>query len=124
MPPAAQDLASAAAALFIAGMIWLRTRMHYAGRGRMRLALRRAGRIYFACVLATLIAGWFCAPPLGRLLWPAAAAASGLGADVTMTRVVWFLATYYLAVVIHRALHRRGVEVFTANERLGGGYRM
>jgi hypothetical protein len=116
MPPGAQDLASAVAALFIAGMIWLRTRMHYTGRGRVRLELTRAGRIYFACVLVTLVAGWFCAPPLGRSLWPAAG--SGIGADTTMTRVVWFLATYYLAVVIHRALHGRRVEVFTANEPL------
>lgn len=116
MPSGAQDLASAVAALFIVGMIWLRTRMHYAGR-RASLELTRAGRIYFAAVLAVLVIGWFSAPPLGRSLWPAAAA-PGLGPDSILTRVIWFLATYYLAVVIHRVLQSRHVDVFRSSESL------
>ncbi|HTW39145.1 MAG TPA: hypothetical protein VMD49_11305 [Steroidobacteraceae bacterium] len=113
MPIGAQDIASAVAALFIVAMIWLRTRMHYAGRGRGRLELTRAGRIYFAAALAVLVVGWFCAPRLGRSLWPAAAA-PGLGPDAILTRVIWFLATYYLLVVIHRVLQSRHVELFGA----------
>jgi hypothetical protein len=117
MPLGAQDLASAVAAVFIVGMIWLRTRMHYAGRGRKALSLTRAGRIYFAAALAVLAAGWFFAPPIGRSLWPAAAA-PGLGPDSTLTRVIWFLATYYLFVVIHRGLQSRHVEVFRPSQSL------
>ena len=36
------DWLTAATALFIVGMVWLRTRMHYP-RGRERLLLTRAG---------------------------------------------------------------------------------
>jgi hypothetical protein len=118
MPTVAQDLASAVAAVFIVGMIWLRTRMHYLGRGRTHLKLTRAGRIYFAAVLVVLAVGWFSAPPIGRSLWPAAGAGIGIGPDSTMTRVIWFLATYYAFVVIHRALQTRHVEVFRSRESL------
>ncbi len=118
MPLGAQDLASAVAAVFIVGMIWLRTRMHYAGRSRMNLKLTRAGRIYFAAALAVLVIGWFSAPPLGRSLWPAAARAGGLGPDSTLTRVIWFLATYYVFIVTHRVLQSRHIEVFAARELL------
>ncbi len=117
MPLGAQDLASAVAAVFIVGMIWLRTRMHYAGRGRMGLRLTRSGRIYFAAVAVVLAAGWFSAPPLGRSLWPPGAS-PGLGPDSTLTRVIWFLATYYLFVVVHRALQSRHVELFGVRESL------
>jgi hypothetical protein len=116
MPLGPQDLASAVAAVFIIGMIWLRTRMHYAGRGRMSLKLTRAGRIYFAAALAVLLAGWFSAPSIGRSMWPAAG--SGIAADAIMTRVIWFLATYYLFVVIHRALASRHLAIFRAGESL------
>ena len=117
MPSRVEDLASAVAALFIVGMIWLRTRMHYAGRGRTSLRLTRAGRIYFAVVALVLAAGWFSAPPLGRSMWPTGAS-PGLGPDSTLTRVIWFLATYYLFVVIHRVLQGRHLEVFRARESL------
>jgi hypothetical protein len=115
MAVGAHDLASAVAAVFIVGMIWLRTRMHYAGRGRTSLRLTRSGRIYFAAVVLVLAVGWFSAPPLGRSMWPARAS-PGLGPDSTLTRVIWFLATYYLFVVIHRVLQSRKLEVFRASE--------
>ena len=41
---------------FIVGMVWLRTRMHYP-RGRTKISLTRAGRIYFAVLLAVLALG-------------------------------------------------------------------
>ncbi len=114
--PLAQDLAAGIAALFIVAMIWLRTRVHYAGR-RARLELTRAGRVYFAAVFAVLLAGWFLAPPLGRSLWPAAAS-PGVEPDAVLTRVIWFLAAYYLFVVIHRVLKSRRLEVFRPTEAL------
>jgi len=42
---------------FIVGMVWLRTRMHYR-RGRERIALTRAGRIYFAVLAGVLVWAW------------------------------------------------------------------
>jgi hypothetical protein len=116
MPTGAQDLASAVAAVFIVGMIWLRTRMHYTGRGRTSLELTRAGQLYFAAALAVLVAGWFAAPPIGRSMWPATGV--GIGADSTLTRVVWFLATYYVFVVIHRVLLSRRIEIFRPRQSL------
>jgi hypothetical protein len=93
--------------VFIVGMVWLRTRMHYP-RGRERLLLTRAGRIYFAVLLGVLVLGWLVAPAAGHALWPAAASTP------TLARVVWFLATYYLFIPLHRALRVRRVEVFKA----------
>ena len=101
-----QDLASAISAVFIIGMVWLRTRMHYAQRARGTLYLKQAGRAYFAAVLALLVAGWFAAQPLGRWLWPATAI------NPTVTRVLWFLATYYVFIVVHRVLQSRHIDVF------------
>jgi hypothetical protein len=101
----AQDLTSLVTALFILGMIWLRTRMQYAQRGR-RLQLQRAGRIYFGCAIGLLAAGWWIAPAAGAGLWPAGAA------NPTLMRVIWFLVTYYVFIVVHRALKARGTEVF------------
>jgi len=46
------------------------------------------------------------------LIWP------GAGADSTILRVIWFLATYYLFIVVHRALQARRIEVFVAAESL------
>lgn len=85
-------------------MVWFRTRMRYGHRGGLKL--QRAGRFYFAAVLAALAIGWFAAPPLGRSLWP------GPGADATIMRVLWFLVTYYCFIVVHRALQSRRIEVF------------
>src|ERR1700687_5886625 len=66
------DWLTAGTALFIVGMVWLRTRMHY-GRGRERISLSRAGRIYFAVLLGVLVLGWLVAPAAGHAIWPAAA---------------------------------------------------
>lgn len=107
----AQDLTSIITAVFIVGMVWMRTRMHYVRRGRGTLRLAGAGRWYFAAVLGVLAAGWFVAPPLGRAIWPAAG-------DSTILRVIWFLATYYLFIVVHRALQARRIEVFGAAESI------
>src|SRR5437763_15110722 len=52
---------------FIVGMVWLRTRMHYPRR-RAKLSLTRAGRIYFAVLLAVLVLGLLLAPAAGRAL--------------------------------------------------------
>src|SRR3984893_1739975 len=99
------DSLTAGTALFIVGMVWLRTRIHYP-RGRERLLLTRAGRIYFAVLLGVLVLGWLVAPAAGHALWPAAASTP------TLARVVWFLATYYVFIPLHRGLRARGVEVF------------
>ena len=99
------DALTAGTALFIVGMVWLRTRMQYP-RGRATLSLTRAGRIYLAVLLALLVLGWFVAPAAGHALWPAALSTP------TPARVVWFLAAYYLFIPLHRALRAQGVEVF------------
>ena len=99
------DWLTAGTAVFIVGMVWLRTRMHYP-RGRERLLLTRAGRIYFAVLGGVLVLGGLVAPAAGHALWPAAPSTP------TLARVVWFLATYYLFIPLHRALRSRGVEVF------------
>jgi len=102
-----QDLAAAISAVFIVGMVWLRTRMHYIQRGRPRtLRLERAGWAYFAAVLAALAIGWFAAPALGRAAWP------GPGANSVVMRVLWFLATYYLFILVHRTLQSMHIAVF------------
>jgi hypothetical protein len=99
------DWLTAGTAVFIVGMVWLRTRMHYP-RGRERLLLTRAGRIYFAVLGGVLVLGWLAAPAAGHAFWPAAASTP------TLARVVCFLATYYLFIPLHRALRSRAVEVF------------
>src|SRR5919109_4078332 len=101
------DAISALTLAFIIGMVWLRTRMHYArGHGRGRLILTRAGRIYFAVVLGVLVLGWLVAPATGRALWTAGAV------PPLVSRVVWFLATYYLFIPVHRLLKAQRIEVF------------
>jgi hypothetical protein len=102
------DAIAAFTVAFIVGMVWLRTRMHYP-RGRAKVSLTRAGRIYFAVLLAVLVLGWLLAPAAARALWPAAAV------PPLVARVVWFLATYYLFIPVHRMLKARGVEVFKSS---------
>jgi hypothetical protein len=102
----AQDVIVPFTALFIVGMIWLRTRMQYARPGAGPLHLTPAGRIYFAAAIALLLVGWFAAPILGRAFWPTT------GATPTLMRVVWCLATYYIFILIHRVLKARGATVF------------
>jgi hypothetical protein len=101
-----QDIISAVTVLFIVGMIWLRTRMLYSREMRGVLQLQRAGRIYFTAVVAVLVLGWLVAPLIGRLAWP--------DTNVTplLMRVIWFLATYYVFIVVHRILKVKGVEVY------------
>jgi hypothetical protein len=101
-----QDIVSAVTALFMVGMIWLRTRVQYSQRTRGSLRLQPAGRVYFAIVVAVLLLGWLVAPAVGRLVWPAA--------DITpmLPRGIWFLAAYYLSILASRILKSRGVEVF------------
>jgi hypothetical protein len=101
-----QDAISAVTVLFIVGMIWLRTRMQYARRAPGGLELRRAGKIYFAAALGVLVLGWLVAPTVGRAMWPET------NVTPALMRVVWFLATYYAFILVHRALKAKGVEVF------------
>lgn len=96
---------AALALLFVVGMVWLRTRMHYP-HGGGRLSLTRAGRIYFAALLAILVLGWLLAPAAGDALGAAPAL------PPLVSRVVWFLATYWLFIPVHRMLKAQGVEVF------------
>jgi hypothetical protein len=103
----AQNLIVAITAVFIVGMIWLRTRMHYARRGGAGLRLVRAGRVYFASAVAVLAIGWLAAPWIGRMLWPST------GATPTLMRVVWFLGTYYVFILVHRLLKSRGTVIFS-----------
>ncbi|HUN27751.1 MAG TPA: hypothetical protein VMU67_15725 [Steroidobacteraceae bacterium] len=108
-----EDLAGAISAVFIVGMVWLRTRMHYLQRNRSAgLRLERAGWIYFAAVLVALAIGWFAAPALGRAAWP------GPGANAVVMRVLWFLATYYLFILVHRTLASLHIAVFRPRETL------
>lgn len=104
----AQDLISAVTVLFIVGMIWLRTRMQYARQIRGSLQLQSAGRLYLAAAAAVLVLGWAVAPLIGRLMVPDTSVTPGL------TRVIWFLATYYVFIVVHRILKAKGVEVYKA----------
>lgn len=103
-----QDIISAVTVFFIVGMIWLRTRVLYTREVRGVLQLQRAGKIYFAAVLAVLVLGWLVAPLIGRLAWP--------DTNVTplLMRVIWFLATYYVFIVVHRVLKGKGVQVYKA----------
>jgi hypothetical protein len=103
LPP---DLISALAALFIVGMLWLRTGLHYAKGTRSVRALTPAGGLYFAAFGLLLVAGWFLAPPLVRSL------ATATPLPPTLARVVWFLAAYYLFIPLHGMLRARGLPVF------------
>jgi hypothetical protein len=107
----------AVAALFVAGMVWLRTRMHYRPDASGRRALTGAGAGYFAALALLLLSGWFAAPPLARRLSPAVAVAPALA------RVVWFLAAYYLFIPVHLLLKARGVAVFRPRGLPNGGWR-
>ncbi|HEY4210195.1 MAG TPA: hypothetical protein VGM84_01830 [Steroidobacteraceae bacterium] len=100
-----QDLTSAISAVFILGMIWIRTRTIYSQRGR-KLRLQKAGRIYFAAAVAVLVLGWLLAPRVGTEFWPATAGAP------TVTRVIWFMVTYYVFIFVHRYLKTQSIEVF------------
>jgi len=106
-----QDIICAVTVLFIVGMIWLRTRMQYSRQARGVLQLQRVGKIYFAAVIAVLLLGWLVAPAVGRAMWPDTNVTPGL------MRVVWFLVTYYVFILVHRVLKTRGVAVFKVAEQ-------
>jgi hypothetical protein len=101
-----QDFLCVGTAVFILGMIWFRTRMHYTRRIKGPLRLQRAGQIYFAVVIAVLLLGWLVSPAAGRMLSPATST------PPQILRFVWFMATYLVFIVVHRILKARGVEVF------------
>ena len=101
-----QDILSAITVLFIVGMIWLRTRTLYTRQVRGALQLQPAGRIYFAAALAVLVLGWLVAPLLGRLMLADTNVTPGL------MRVIWFLATYYVFIVVHRILKVKGIALY------------
>jgi hypothetical protein len=97
---------SALAALFMVGMLWLRTGMHYPKGARSMRSLTAAGWLYFAVFLVLLLSGWFVAPPLARSL------AGATPLPPTLARVVWFLASYYLFIPLHGMLRAHGRPVF------------
>jgi hypothetical protein len=111
------NVTCAVTALFIVGMVWLRTRMHYAREARGVRSLTGAGRGYFAALGLLLAAGWLAAPLLARSL---GAAAPGMA---TVARVVWFLASYYLFIPVHLLMKARGVPVFRATGLPEEGWR-
>ena len=96
---------SALTFLFILGMVYLRTRMHYP-KGGGRRVLTASGVGYFAALVLFLIVGYFAAPALARSLLPGAPQTGTLG------RTIWFLAGYYLFIPVHGVLRARGLGVF------------
>lgn len=104
------DLIPAISAPLILGMIWLRTRVQYARRGS-RLRLEQAGWIYFAGAACLMGVGWVIAPALGRMIWRAT-----IPAGPIVLRVAWFLATYYLFIIVHQLMKAGGHAIFTATD--------
>ena len=107
-----QDIICTVTVLFIVGMIWLRTRMQYSRQARGVLELQRAGQLYFAAVIVVLLLGWLIAPVVGRAIYPDTNVTPGL------MRVVWFLVSYYVFILVHRILKTRGVAVFKVTDRV------
>lgn len=97
-------------ALFIAVMIWLRTRMQYVRRGSGPLQLQTSGRIFFAGALAFLAVGAVVAPLLGRALWAVPAVTP------TLLRLIWFLGTYFACIIVHRVLRARGCTLYQTRD--------
>jgi hypothetical protein len=110
LPP---DAISALAALFMVGMLWLRTGMHYAKGSRSLRTLTATGRVYFAGFALLLVSGWFAAPPVARSL------AGTTPLPPTLARVVWFLAAYYLFIPLHGMLRARGRPIFRSADANG-----
>ena len=106
LPP---DAVCAVAALFIVGMVWLRTRMHYPRPPHGRRSLSAAGVLYFAALGLLLVLGWFAAPALAQH------ASSPVRIAPILARVLWFLAAYYLFIPLHRVLRARGIGVFRSS---------
>jgi len=108
LPP---EAVTAFAALFIVAMVWLRTRIQYPRGAGGRRVLTAAGALYFGALGLLLVSGWFAAPTLARRMTAAPPVTAMLA------RVVWFLASYYLFIPLHRLLRARGVAVFRSLER-------
>jgi hypothetical protein len=100
------DAVSAAIALFIVVMAWLRTRMQYVPAPRGRLRLTATGVLYFTALVLLLVSGWFAAPRVARRFAALAPVAPALA------RTAWFLLVYYLFIPLHRVLKARGALVF------------
>jgi hypothetical protein len=106
------DLIPAFTALLIFGMIWLRTRIQYARRGST-LHLERAGWFYFGAALGLMAIGWLVAPALGAVIWRISHPAAP-----TLLRVAWFLAIYYIFIIVHRLMKASGMAVFAVTDSL------
>ncbi len=106
----ALNVSSGLIVLLIITMIWVRTRLQYTGLTRRepgrKLQLEKAGRLYFVSAIALLAVGWFAAPALGATFWPAS------NANPALSRVIWFLLSYYVFIAVHRLLKARGIAVF------------
>jgi len=113
----APDVICAFAALFMVGMLWLRTGMHYPRGARSVRTLTAAGWMYFAAFLLLLVSGWFAAPPVARSL------AGTTPLPPTLARVVWFLAAYYLFIPVHGMLRARGRPIFSSADASASGRR-
>ena len=111
------NVTCAVTALFIVGMVWLRTRMHYAREARGVRALTAGGLGYFAALGLLLAGGWLVAPLLALRF---GAGAPGMG---TVARVLWFLASYYLFIPLHLLMKAHGVPVFRATGLPEEGWR-
>jgi hypothetical protein len=98
---------SAITFLFILGMVYLRTRMHYPKGAGARL-LTGVGAGYFAALVLFLVAGYWVAPGLARSFLP------GVPQTPLLGRTLWFLAGYYLFIPVHGMLRARGLAVFRA----------
>src|SRR2546429_2714219 len=90
---------------FIVGMVWLRTRMHYR-RGRERIALTRAGRIYFAVLAGVVVLGWVPAPAAGAAVLPPAPRTP------PPSRAGWVFSPHFLFISLPRAVLGRRAEAF------------
>ena len=112
LPP---DAVCAAIALFIVGMVWLRTRMQYVPAPHGRLHLTAVGALYFAALALLLVLGWFAAPRLAGHFASLAPLAPAL------TRTTWFLLVYYLFIPVHRVLKARGALVFRGTDAQAAG---
>jgi hypothetical protein len=60
------------------------------------------GAAYFAVLVVLLGSGWFVAPRFG----------DSTAFQVTLARVVAFLAVYFVCIPAHRLLQAMGAEVF------------
>ena len=94
------NVIGAVALLFILAI--LRIRMQYARGAHRRLRLTGVGVAYLAVLAVLLGSGWFLAPRFG----------DGTAFQVTLARVVAFLAVYLVCIPAHRLLQATGAEVF------------